>query len=406
MKIRAFASLVVFGCVMLCAALAQERPIVLQVSTAYDGKGNVLHNTRIVVRDGRIAAIDAKATGVMYDLRGLTVMPGWIDTHVHMAWHFDVNGRLAGRDENREQATLGMAGNAWDTLMGGFTTVQSVGSPEEKDLRDFIARGIIPGPRILTSLGAITDGKLTPEQIRERVRQFKAEGADLIKIFASKSIRDGGGPTLSDEQLQAACGEAKAQGLRTLVHAYRGSVSSATLAGCTQVEHGTFATDDDLKLMAERGTYFDPQAGLVIANYLEHKANYLGIGNYTEQGFAQMKEAIPLNFDLFRRAAATKGLKVVFGTDAVAGAHGHNAEEFIYRVRDGHQDPMAAMVSANSLAAESLGMQDQIGALVPGLQADIIALDGDPAKDITAVRRVAFVMKGGKVYKDSGTAPK
>lgn len=175
MKIRAFASLVVFGCVMLCAALAQERPIVLQVSTAYDGKGNVLHNTRIVVRDGRIAAIDAKATGVMYDLRGLTVMPGWIDTHVHMAWHFDVNGRLAGRDENREQATLGMAGNAWDTLMGGFTTVQSVGSPEEKDLRDFIARGIIPGPRILTSLGAITDGKLTPEQIRERVRQFKAE---------------------------------------------------------------------------------------------------------------------------------------------------------------------------------------------------------------------------------------
>jgi len=392
--------LIALGLFALCA-LSQEKPVVLQVTTALDGKGNTLRNTRIVVRAGKIAALDPKATGTLYDLRGLTVLPGWIDTHVHLAWHFDANGRLAPDNENPRQAALAMAGNARDTLLGGFTTVQSVGSPEEKDLRDFIARGVIAGPRVLTSLGAITDGNLTPEEIRGQVRQFQAQGADLIKIFASKSIREGGGPTLTDEQLQAACGEAKALGLRSLVHAYRGSVRSATLAGCTQVEHGTFASDEDLKLMAKRGTYFDPQAGLVIANYLEHKANYLGIGNYNEQGFEQMKEALPLNFDLFRRAASTKGLKVVFGTDAVAGADGHNAEEFIYRVREGHQDPMAAMVSANSLAAESLGLQDQIGALAPGMQADIIALDGDPRKDITAVRRVVFVMKGGIIYKNT-----
>ena len=402
---RKVITLVTLGLCAL-AALSQEQPIVLAVSSALDGRGHVLRDTRIVVRDGKIAALDPKATGPLYDLRGLTVLPGWIDTHVHLAWHFDVHGRLAADNEDPRQAALAMAGNAWDTLEGGFTTVQSVGSPEEKDLREFIARGVIPGPRVLTSLGAITDGKLSPEQIREQVRQFKAQGADLIKIFASKSIREGGVPTLNDEQLQAACGEAKTLGLRSLVHAYRGSVRSATLAGCTQVEHGTFATDDDLKLMAERGTYFDPQAGLVIQNYLDHKANYLGIGNYNELGFQQMKEALPLNFDLFRRGAATKGLKVVFGTDAVAGADGHNAEEFIFRVRDGHQDPMAAMVSANSLAADSLGLQDQIGALAPGLQADIIAIDGDPLKDITAVRRVVFVMKGGKIYRNAVSTPK
>ncbi len=395
-----FAKLVVLWLALAVAVVAQEAPIVLQVSTLLDGRGHVLHNTRVVVRNGKIAAIDPKATGTMYDLRGLTVMPGWIDTHVHITWHFGLDGRLAGRNEDPESAALGAAGNAWATLLGGFTTVQSVGSASDKPLRDFIARGVIPGPRLLTSLDALTDSRLTPDQIREYVRKRKAEGADVIKIFASKSIRDGGGPTLTEEQLQAACSEAKAQGLRTLVHAYRGSVRDTALAGCTSVEHGTFATDEDLRLLAERGTYFDPQAGLVIYNYLENKQRYLGIGNYTEAGFEEMKKAIPLDVDLFKRALKISGLKIVFGTDAVAGADGRNAEEFIYRVRDCGQDPMAALVSANSLAAESLGLGNEIGSVSPGMQADIIAVAGDPLKDITAVRHVVFVMKGGTVYKD------
>lgn len=112
-----------------------------------------------------------------------------------------------------------------------------------------------------------------------------------------------------------------------------------------------------------------------------------------------MEKILPLEHELVRRASKIPGLKIVFGTDAVAGAHGRNAEEFIDRVRDGGVDPMAALVSANSLGAEALGMADQIGSITPGLQADIIALDGDPLKDITAVRRVVFVMKGGIVYK-------
>jgi len=151
----------------------------------------------------------------------------------------------------------------------------------------------------------------------------------------------------------------------------------------------------------KKGTYLDPHCGLVIENYLLNKEKYLGTPGYTEEGFAAMEKILPMNRELVRRAAKTPGLKIVFGTDAVAGAHGRNAEEFIDRVRDGGVDAMVAMVSANSLGAEALGMADQIGSIAPGLQADIIALNGDPLKDITAVRRVVFVMKGGIVYKSA-----
>src|SRR5208282_1450866 len=131
------------------------------------------------------------------------------------------------------------------------------------------------------------------------------------------------------------------------------------------------------------------------------------IENYTEEGFAAMEKAVPLAIGVVHRASQTPNLKMVFGTDAVAGAHGRNAEEFLYRVRDAGQSPMDAMVSANSLAAQAMGLGDQIGAIAPGLEADIIALDGNPLDDVTAVRRVVFVMKSGKVYKcvASGMAP-
>ena len=385
----------------------QDTPIVIAASTMFDGKGHILHDTRIVVQGGKILRVDPKAEPVTYDLRGLTVMPGWIDTHVHMTYHFGPSGKYGDQTETPAQAALANASNAWVTLMGGFTTVQSVGARGDIDLRTATANNTIPGPRILTAVRPLNGRGPetgTPDEIRKYIDQVKADGADVIKIFASESIRDGGKPTLSQEQLNAACDEAKKLGLRTLVHAYRDSVRMATLAGCTQIEHGTFATDDDLKLMAERGTFFDPQAGLVIENYIANKAKYLGVGNYTEEGFKQMAEAIPLDHELIRRAAAVKNLKMVFGTDAVAGAHGRNCEELIDRVRDGGQDAMAALVSANSLAAESLNMSDQIGSIAPGLQADIIAVDGDPLKDITSVRKVTFVMKGATVYKNVSRA--
>jgi len=188
--------------------------------------------------------------------------------------------------------------------------------------------------------------------------------------------------------------------LRTLVHAYKDAVRAATIAGCTEVEHGTMATEEDLNLMAERGTYLDPQAGLVIENYLANKERFLGTPGYTEEGFAAMERVLSIDHDLVRRAVKIPGLKVVFGTDALAGAHGRNAEELIDRVRDAGVDPMSALVSANSLAAEAMRMGERIGSMAPGYEADIIALDGDPLKDITAVRRVTFVMRGGIVYKN------
>ena len=381
---------------------AQEQAIVLKASTVLDGRGKTLHNTIVVVEGGKIARVGGSAPKgvVTYDLTQLTVLPGWIDAHVHPTWHFDASGRLAGENEPKEQTALAGAANSWKMLAAGFTTVQSLGSPLDKDLRDVINRHGLPGPRILTSLEPISgrgEATGTADELRALVRQRARDGADVIKIFASGSIREGGKPTLSEEQLNALCGEAKKVGLRTVVHAYGPSVRMASQAGCSEVEHGLYATDGDLRFLAEHGTYFDPQAGLVLQNYLDNKSHYLGIGNYTETAFETMQKVLPEFQTLFRHAITTHGLKVIFGTDAVAGAHGRNAEEFIYRIQTCGQEPMAALVSANSLAAEALGLEHRTGSIAAGLDADIIALEGDPLKDITAVQRVVFVMKSGAI---------
>lgn len=388
---------------------SRNNRVVIAASFLLDGKGHLLRNTRIVIQGSKIVAIDPKAGPVDYDLRGLTVLPGWIDAHVHITWSFDKNGRNAGPGVATQEAAYSAATNAWVTLMAGFTTVQSIGSPNDIPLRDAIAKGELPGPRILTAVEPLVgrgEQTGTPDEIRAYIRKQKDAGADVIKIFASLSIRQGGAMTLSQDQLNAACDEARKQKLRTVVHAYKDAVRAATVAGCTEIEHGTMASDDDLRLMAAKGTYLDPQAGLVIENYLLNKTRFLGTPGYTEEGFAAMEKVLSLNHQLVSRAVKVPGLKIVFGTDAVAGSHGRNAEEFIDRVRDGGMHPMAAMVGANSVGAEALGLSDQIGSIAPGLQADIIALDGDPLKDITAVRRVVFVMKGGVVYKNVARGPK
>jgi imidazolonepropionase-like amidohydrolase len=397
-----FAALLLVAFVTPSPVAAQEHPMVLRAATVLDGKGQTLHDTIIVVEGGKISRLggDAPAGAVTYDLTPLTVTPGWIDTHAHLWWHFE-NGRLAGKDEPPVRGMLHAAENAVVTLNAGFTTIQSPGSPEDKELRDAIARGIIPGPRMLTSLEPFTEASGPPEKLRELVRERKQQGADFIKLFASKSIREGGSQTMTDEQLRAACGEAKSLGMRTIVHAHSAeSAKAATLAGCTSIEHGAYVTDDVFALMAQHGTYYDPNIGLVLQNYLVNKEKYLGIGNYNEQGFAFMEKGIAIVQDTFKKALKVNGLKIVYGTDAVAGAHGRNYEEFIARVRDGGQDPMAALLSATSISAQSLGLQDKIGAIAPGMDADIIAMDGNPLTDVTAARRVVFVMKGGKVYEN------
>jgi imidazolonepropionase-like amidohydrolase len=390
-------------CLNAQSVYGQAKRVVIAAGSVFDGRGRVLRNTRIVIEGSKIVAIDAKAGPVDYDLRKLTVMPGWIDAHVHITWGFGKDGKFAGGAETTQAAAYRTAANAWLTLQAGFTTVQSVGSPLDYSIRDAIAKGELPGPRILTSgepLMGRGEQTGTPDEIRAFIRKQKAAGSDLIKIFAAGGMNSP--MTLSQEQLNAACDEAKKQGLRTLVHAYKNAVPAAALAGCTQVEHGLGATDEDLKLLASKGTYFDPQAGLLLETYIQNAEKYAGTPFYpkTADGFKVFETILPLSHELMKRAAKIPGLKIVFGTDAIAGAHGRNAEEFIDRVRDGGIDPMAALVSANSLAAEAMGLSEQLGSIAPGLQADIIALDGDPLKDITAVRRVVFVMKGGVIYKN------
>ncbi len=384
---------------------AQNATVVLHTSKLLDGRGGTMSNADIVIADGKIQSVGpagAVPSGAReVDLRGKTVLPGLIDVHAHVTWYFNRKGRyhVNGDGDTPIQSILAAAANAYATLMAGFTTIQSPGSPEDADLRDWIATQGLAGPRILTSLTPLQRG--TPEQLRTTVQQRKEQGADFIKIFASASIRDGGKQSMTDEQLAAACGEAKAQGLRTLVHAHSAeSVRASVNAGCTQVEHGIFVTQAELDLMAQKNVYFDPQCSLVFHNYLDNRAKYDGIGNYNAEGFAAMERAIPLAAQDIRMALATKGLKILYGTDAVAGAHGRNGEDLICRVNSAGEAPMHAIVSATSLNAESLHLGNKIGSIAPGMEADIIATDGDPTADITAVRRVSFVMKGGKVFKN------
>ena len=397
-------------CLVLATATAgaQEETVTIRAGRLIDGLGSVRENVTLRVIGSRIAAVDeAPAAGealgpVTHDLSALTLMPGLIDTHVHMTAHFDADGRNHhDPDETPAQTILYAAENAWATLTAGFTTVQSLGSPADRDLRDAIARGVLPGPRVLTSLGAVRAATGSPDAIRAFVRQLAEDGADVVKVFASASIREGGGLVMTAGQLEAVCTEAQAVGLRTVVHAYgTDGLTAAIEAGCGGIEHGNRYDDATIELMAERGTFLDPHVGSLWANYFEHRDRFIGRGNYTEEGFALMEEARTAGYETFRRTLAHGGVKVVYGTDAVAGAHGRNADELVYRVRDGGQDPMDALVSATSRAAESLGLADTIGRIQPGYQADLAAVGVNPLDDITAMRDVRFVMKGGVVYRN------
>jgi imidazolonepropionase-like amidohydrolase len=388
--------------IVTALAQAQTQETVLRAGTLIDGQGRVSRSASVIVEGSKIKSVGPPSgTRVSYDLSRLTVLPGLIDTHVHIATHFGKNGRATSEGEAPEESILYEAENAYAMLVNGFTTAQSIGARLDVPLRSAISRGVLPGPRLLTSIAPVDETTGPPDQIRQFVRQIVKDGADLVKIFASKSIREGGGQTLTQAQLDAACGEAKRLGKRTWVHAHADSaVRAAATAGCWAITHGTQVTDNTLALMAARGTFFEPNIGLLLQNYLENKKRYLGIGNFTESGFALMEKGVPQSLAMFKRALAVKGLKLIMGTDAGAGAHGQNAREIVYRVQTGGQSAMDAIMGATSLAAEALGMKDTIGVIAPGFEADLIGIDGDPLTDITALRRVVFVMKGGKVLKN------
>jgi imidazolonepropionase-like amidohydrolase len=377
--------------------------LTLEAGLVLDGKGHALRNQQIVIQGSRILRLESSPTNPppgSLDLRRFTVMPGWIDTHVHLDWHFGSDGKIARQPNQKpEELVLYDTENAWLTLQGGFTTVQSVGSRSDVPVRDHINTGSLPGPRILTSVRQITKDSGDPEALRALVRQTKAEGADLIKLFATAGLGAGGAQTMSDAQIEAVCSEAQKQGLRSVVHAISDQGARvAVLAGCTSIEHGTLLSEQTLALMRERGTYFDPNF-LVLHNYLEHLPQY----DFTPATEAALRKALSPTAEVLQRARQ-QNVKVVLGTDAVAGADGRNAEEFIYRVQEGGDTPLQALLSGTSVAAESLGLGTQIGTLAPGFEADLVAVEGNPLDDITAVRKVVLVMKAGKIYRSSVSA--
>ena len=387
----------------LFAVVLSAQPVIIKTSTIIDGKGKILTNQQLTIENGKISKIGPAKDKPTIDLTGMTVMPGWIDTHVHATWYFNKEGRYEtgpgrGSKTTPAEAVQFAEDNMRVTLMGGFTTVQSVGSPDDKDLRAKIAADKIPGPRLLTSLGSLNENSGDPATLREKVRKFKADGADLIKLFATASIRDGGKMTMTVDQINAICDEAKKVGLRAIVHAHASDGAAASInAGCTSIEHGTFLDDKTLDLLVSHGTFFDPNF-LVLHNYLDNKPKFLGIGNYNEEGFAYMEKGLPEVAAVLKRARRHNA-KIALGTDGVAGAHGRNAEEFIYRVKEGGDKPMEAITSGTSVSAASLGLSTQIGSIAEGMEADLVATNGNPLDDITNVRKVAFVMKHGKVYK-------
>ncbi len=386
-------------------APAADEPITIRVGLLIDGAGETRENARVTVAGNRITRVDGLRGAVDHDFTDLTLMPGWIDTHVHLGSHFDAGGKVHGApgapEESEAELMLHAVANAWRTLLSGVTTVQSLGGEIDGPLRDRIAAGDIPGPRVLTSLRPVTARTGDVQAIRAFVRQLKADGADVVKVFASGSVRDGGERTLSDEQIEAACDEARAQGLRSTVHAYGSEVVSAVArAGCNQIEHGNRYDADTIALLAEQGTFVGFHTGLLWDNYAQFRPQFIGVGNYTEIGFERMREARRIGLETFRETLRNGNVQIVFGTDATAGAHGRNFEEAIVRVDEGGQNSMDAIVAATSLAARSIGLEDSLGQIAPGFMADLVAVEGNPLNNITALRNVRFVMRDGIVYRN------
>jgi imidazolonepropionase-like amidohydrolase len=378
------------------------RTIAIRCGRLIDGRNSVPDTNAIILIEGeRITAVgrDLKipAGAEVIDLSKATVLPGLIDTHTHLTYHYDTQA-----NETPEVTARYAAENARLTLEAGFTTVRNLGASGGADfsLRDRINRGEIPGPRIQASGAPLIrrtdadpgiDMKARIEAVRIFVRRQIAAGADVIKIFVTPGAGGGSSLLFTEDEIRAVVEEAAKANLRVAAHAHSTEgIKAAVRAGVTSVEHASWLDDEAIKMMIANHTAMVPT--LYLPNhYLAHRDKF-GFDEPRWQALDNLRKQTPGNF----AKALKAGVWIVMGSDAVAGYHGGNAKEIEWMVKSG-MTPAQAIRAATSDAAQLLGWQDRVGSIEVGKLADVIAVNGDPLKDITELQRVRFVMKGGTV---------
>lgn len=409
--------------------------VVLRAARVIDGTGAApIQNGVVVVTDDRIVAVGVDgrvqipAGARRVDLGDVTLLPGFIDMHVHLLGReIEDAGAFeqAVNDYPGFAAVLGSE-HARRTLMAGFTSVRMLGAGgfEDIGLRRAIDGGYVPGPRIQTaghSLG-ITGGHCdennyrpglidgTPktgiadgvDEVRAAVRYQTKYGADVIKTCATAGVLSGGTQGIgasqySFEELTAMVEEARKLGRKVAAHAHgTEGIKIAVRAGVASIDHGSFLDEEGARMMAERGTYLVPtmMAGEAVLRAADAGQMPPLVAAKARAAGAAMRNAT--------RIARAAGVRIALGTDAGVGRHGQNGHEFTLLVQWGGLTPMEAIVAGTSAAAELLGWSDRVGTLAAGRFADIVAVPGDPTRDVTALERVNFVMKGGVVYRGEG----
>jgi imidazolonepropionase-like amidohydrolase len=427
MKIRDIVS--VAGVLAAAATLSsgQSRPYVIKAARLFDGTSNTLTTPgQIVVANGKIQSVGgaAPAGATLIELGDATLLPGFIDAHTHLTDDFspDYSGSiLLGLQRTVAEKAIRATANARITLQAGFTTVRNLGASDFLDvgLRNAINAGVVPGPRMLISVHAIgstgghcddgdsfrfgalshesgpEDGVVnSADQARYAVRFNIKYGADVIKTCASGGVLsptdDVDAPQLSQDELNALIFEAHDLKRKAAAHAHGAEAAKRAIrAGIDSIEHGTFLDDEALQMMHDRGVYLVPTL-----------TTRVGLAESKFPPLVQDKatRAVAQQDALVRRALAL-GVKIALGTDAAVYPHGENAREFALMVADG-MSPAQSLRAGTSGAADLLGLSGTIGALKPGMTADIVAVPGNPLDDIKVTQSVVFVMKDGVVYRN------